>query len=102
VDERSLEIFMRNLIALSIALLSLAGLSPSLNAASEKCHIGDASRCLTTPGCHWDYSKRGCYEGQAPAQDACAAHEDPNICNTNKTLNCGWNEEAKKCQTKSG
>ena len=93
---------MRNMIVALIAVPLLTGLGTGLSAASEKCHIGDASICLSTPGCHWNYDKRGCYEGPGPKQDACAAHEDPNVCNTNKTLNCGWNDEAKKCQSKSG
>ena len=89
------------MMIVSIAVLLVVGLYPSQGAA-EKCHIGDASICLATPGCHWDYSTRGCAAGPAPKQDACAAHEDPNICNTNKTLNCAWNDTNKKCETKSG
>ncbi len=94
---------MRNaIVALSVLpLLAVLGISQS-GAADTKCHIGDAARCLSTPGCHWDYSTRGCAAGEGQSQDACAAHEDPNICNTNKTLNCGWNDAAKKCETKSG
>ena len=92
---------MRNLSLAFIAMQLVTGIGLSQAGASEKCHIGDAAVCLSTPGCYWDYSTRGCTEGEAQKQDACAAHEDPNICNTNKTLNCGWNEEAKKCQSKA-
>jgi hypothetical protein len=93
---------MREMMVVLIAVLLVVGLYPNQGGAAEKCHIGDASICLATPGCHWDYSTRGCAAGPAPKQDACAAHEDPNICNTNKTLNCAWNDTNKKCETKSG
>ncbi|MGV1014179.1 MAG: hypothetical protein ACOYB4_04345 [Methyloceanibacter sp.] len=92
---------MRNMMIASIAVLLAIGLGSSQLDASEECHIGDASLCLAAPNCHWDYSQRGCVAGPAKQQDACVAHEDPNVCNTNKTLNCGWNDAAKKCETKS-
>lgn len=94
---------MRNVIVALFVTLLLISLGASQGGAVDtKCHIGDASICLSTPGCHWDYSVRGCEAGEGQSQDACAVHEDPNICNTNKTFNCGWNDAAKKCETKSG
>lgn len=93
---------MRNMIV-ALCLMPLAtGLSMGPSEASEKCHIGDAALCLSTPGCHWDYDARGCVEGEARKQDACAVHEDPNICNSNKTFNCVWSDTDKKCASKSG
>jgi hypothetical protein len=95
---------MRYLLIALFVLPLLMGIAASQSGAADdtKCHIGDAALCLSTPGCHWDYSTRGCAAGEGTSGDACAAHEDPNICNANKTFNCGWNDTAKKCETKSG
>jgi hypothetical protein len=81
--------------ALAAAFLAATSYT-ALGADSTKCHIGDAALCFAEPGCHWDVNKRGCYEGELPAQDACAAHESESVCGTS-SFGCKWNAEEKKC-----
>lgn len=78
------------------AVILAATTCSALGDDSTKCHIGDAALCLGQPGCHWDVNKRGCYEGDLPAQDACAAHDAEGTCTTS-SLGCKWNAEEKKC-----
>jgi hypothetical protein len=89
---------MRTLIvALSIVLFAAtAGLVRAESA--EECMIGDAALCLANPNCHWDGEKRGCYPGPAEYRDACAAHGDEAICNSDKSLGCKWSAEKKLCE----
>jgi hypothetical protein len=70
-------------------------------AAAENCMIGDSALCLADANCHWDGQKRGCFPGPAPAQDACAAHGDEAICDSDAALGCAWAAERKKCETKA-
>ncbi|MGZ3459825.1 MAG: hypothetical protein ACXU86_15120, partial [Archangium sp.] len=46
----------------------------------EHCMTGDSAVCAQDPACHWDYSKRGCYEGAGERVDPCGAHGDETIC----------------------
>ena len=80
------------LAAAALAATSVAGLS----AEGQKCNIRDSAMCLAEPGCHYDGNRRGCYEGPHPG-DACAAHEDQSICDTDVSLGCKWDAEKKKC-----
>jgi hypothetical protein len=41
--------------------------------------IGDAALCLAAPNCWWDNRGRGCYPGQAPAADRCAAWSEGDL-----------------------
>ncbi len=91
---------MRTTTAALAAALWAATALTALGADSTKCHIGDAALCMGEPGCHWDVNRRGCYEGELPAQDACAAHESESVCAIS-SLGCKWNAEEKKCASQA-
>lgn len=88
-----------------ILVFATATLAMTFGAAkaadSTKCHIGDSALCLAEPGCFWDVNKRGCYEGELPAQDACAAHETESVCVTDISLGCKWDAEKKTCASQA-
>jgi hypothetical protein len=91
---------MRNATFALIAVCSaLVLLSSTGHAADQECMIGDAALCLTAPNCWWDNQRRGCYPGEAPAQDPCHAHEQEGLCNAS-SLNCQWSDAEKKCESK--
>jgi hypothetical protein len=92
---------MRRLTAALIAAL-LATTAIAFEAAAEdKCMISDAALCLANPNCHWDVDKRGCEPGQAAYRDACAAHGDQAICDSDTTLGCKWSAEKNQCESKT-
>ena len=90
---------MRRMSVTLIAALVALGVSAFASAAFEKCRTGDSALCAADPNCHWDYERRGCYEGAPVHEDACAAHEDPTICDTDVTIGCKWNAESKQCKS---
>ncbi|HSD91515.1 MAG TPA: hypothetical protein VLB11_00620 [Methyloceanibacter sp.] len=93
---------MRRLCIILIAaplVLSPAGFKAEA-AADQECMIGDAALCLASPNCWWDNQRRGCYPGEAPAADRCAAHGEQGICDSS-SLNCRWSDAAKKCESKT-
>ena len=92
---------MRGIFALIIALPVALGASNVAMGAGEECFIGDSALCLANPNCHWEGEKRGCYPGPAQHQDACAAHTDQGVCDTDTTLGCKWSADTKKCETKT-
>lgn len=85
----------------TILVFAIATLAMTFGAAksaeSTKCHIGDSALCLAEPGCYWDVNKRGCFEGELEAKDACAAHEDEGVCSTDVSLGCKWDAEKMIC-----
>jgi hypothetical protein len=70
-------------------------------AALESCATGDSAICASTPNCHWDVDKRGCYPGPLQAPDACLAHGDKAICDSDVSLGCQWSADNKKCVSKA-
>jgi hypothetical protein len=89
----------RSSVVLIASLLVLTGAASDAGAAEEDCMIGDAALCLAAPNCWWDNQRRGCYPGEAPAVDRCAAHEQKGICDTS-SLNCRWSEANDRCESK--
>ena len=81
------------------ALAVLAAGTFAAAAAVENCRTGDSAICLSDPNCHWDYERRGCYEGAPKQEDACAAHSHQETCDTDLTLGCKWNAESKQCKS---
>jgi hypothetical protein len=71
------------------------------NAAADECRISDSALCLANPNCHWDVDKRGCEPGPLQATDACAAHSDKGICESDTTLGCFWSAEKTECVSKA-
>jgi hypothetical protein len=90
---------MQRLILTLIALLVAGCASTASAVALEHCMTGDSAICAADPNCHWDFQHRGCYEGPAPHEDACAAHEGKDICNGDTTIGCKWNAEKDKCES---
>ena len=89
---------MRTMIVALIALtLTLAALS-SRATAEEHCMTGDSAVCAQDPACHWDYSKRGCYEGAAERVDPCGAHGDKTICEQDVSIGCKWSTNDNRCE----
>jgi hypothetical protein len=82
-------------------IFALAGTCAGTLAAPavEGCRTGDSAICISDPNCHWNPERRGCYEGAPPHQDACAAHSDQNICDTDLTIGCKWDAENKQCKS---
>jgi hypothetical protein len=70
-------------------------------AAADDCRISDSALCLANPNCHWDVDKRGCEPGPLQATDACAAHSDKGICESDTTLGCQWSADKKECVSKA-
>ena len=86
----------------SIVIAIVVALMPLLTgafdrAAADECRISDSALCLANPNCHWDVDKRGCEPGPLKAGDACAAHGDKDICESDTTLGCTWSAEKKEC-----
>ena len=69
--------------------------------ALENCATGDSAICASDPNCHWDVDKRGCYPGPLQAPDACSAHSDQGICESDATLGCQWSADKKECVSKA-
>jgi hypothetical protein len=82
-----------------LAAFAMTALAPLSAMAVENCRTGDSAICLSDPNCHWDFERRGCYEGAPPKQDACAAHSHPETCNADHTLGCTWNTESNQCRS---
>jgi hypothetical protein len=66
-------------------------------AAEDHCMTGDSAVCAQDPDCHWDYSKRGCYEGAPERVDPCGAHSDKSVCEEDTSIGCKWNDGDSKC-----
>jgi hypothetical protein len=90
---------MRPIIVMLIAALAVLAAGTFELAAVENCRTGDSAICASDPNCHWDYERRGCYEGAPPHEDACASHGDQAICDTDLTIGCKWNVESKQCKS---
>jgi hypothetical protein len=84
------------IVALAALTLSL-GAAPSGAMAEEHCMTGDSAVCAQDPSCHWDYEKRGCYEGAAERVDPCGAHGDKTICEQDVSIGCKWDAGGNKC-----
>lgn len=92
---------MQNLAIASIALAVALGFGTPALAQQDECMIGDSALCLANPNCHWDGERRGCFPGPAEYQDACAAHGDQGICDSDTTLGCKWSAEKSVCESKA-
>ena len=90
---------MRNMMIVLVATAAALSLGTHARAAQDECSIGDAALCLANKNCHWDYQKRGCYPGPGEPKDACAAHEDQEICKTDTAIGCKWSADG-KCVSK--
>lgn len=90
---------MRRMSVTLIAALVALGAGAFAGAAFENCRTGDSALCAADPNCHWDYERRGCYEGAPVHGDACASHSDQAICDTDLTFGCKWNAESKQCKS---
>jgi len=89
---------VRNTI-LAVATLTLAmGAVSSKVAAEEHCMTGDSAICAQDPDCHWDYAKRGCYEGAPERVDPCGVHGDKTICEQDTSIGCKWSADDNKCE----
>jgi hypothetical protein len=86
------------MVALIAALVATGG-STFESAAVEKCRTGDSALCAADPNCHWDYERRGCYEGSLDRGHGCAAHGDKQICEADNTLGCNWSAASNKCES---
>jgi hypothetical protein len=91
---------MRSLIAAITLGLVVLGAATAESAALENCATGDSAICASDPNCHWDVNKRGCYPGPLDAPDACSAHSDKGICESDTTLGCTWSADKNECVTK--
>jgi hypothetical protein len=90
---------MRGLLVGLIAGLAVLVASTVAGSALEDCRTGDSAICLGDSKCHWDYERRGCYAGPPErSADACAAHGDKGICESDVTLGCKWSA-ANKCES---
>ena len=85
------------IVALSAALVAI-GAGTFKIAAAENCRTGDSALCATDPNCHWDFERRGCYQGAPEPEDPCAVHGDRKICETDVAIGCRWTAEKKKCE----
>ena len=92
---------MRRMIIAAIAVLIAIGSVTFEGRAAENCMIGDSALCLADPDCHWDASRRGCYAGPRPSEDACAVHGDKGVCEADIALGCKWAAEQNKCAVKT-
>ena len=88
---------MRSMIVALTAFTLGIGVASFRVAAEEHCMTGDSAVCAQDPACHWDYSKRGCYEGAAERVDPCGAHGDETICEQDVSIGCKWSADDKKC-----
>jgi hypothetical protein len=82
------------LLALTVAM----GVGSIHATAEEHCMTGDSAVCAQDPACHWDYAKRGCYEGAGERVDPCGAHGDKTICEQDVSIGCKWSADDKKCE----
>lgn len=89
-------------LALFVPLFALAATLGSSRAAEDTCFkISDSAICLAAaPKCHWVGEERDCLDGPPPPQDACRAHGDRAICDSDATLGCGW-DAARGCLAKA-
>jgi hypothetical protein len=97
-----IRIVRRMIVTLSMTLLMTflaMAIGEGAASAAGNCMIGDSALCAANPDCHWDFQRRGCEEGPPPHEDACAAHEDKDICNGDTTIGCKWNAEKDKCES---
>ena len=84
---------MKKAVLAPLVLLSaLAATLGSSRAADDTCFkISDSAMCLAaSPRCHWVGEERDCLDGPPPPQDACRAHGDKSICDSDATLGCRW------------
>ena len=81
-----------------LAALAITEITSLTAAAVENCRTGDSDLCVSDPNCHWNFERRGCYEGAPVQEDACAAHSDQTICDADLTFGCKWNTDKKQCQ----
>jgi hypothetical protein len=63
------------IVAVTAALVAM-GAGTFTIAAAENCKTGDSALCADDPNCHWDFERRGCYQGAPDPEDPCAAHGD--------------------------
>jgi hypothetical protein len=91
---------MQSLGVAFIVSLAALGAGTMESAALENCATGDSAICASDPNCHWDVDKRGCYPGPLQAPDACSAHGDKTICESDVSLGCSWSAENNTCQTR--
>jgi hypothetical protein len=92
---------MRSLIIPMVVGLVALGTGTFDRAVADDCRISDSALCLANPNCHWDVDKRGCEPGPLKTEDACAAHSDKGVCDSDATLGCTWSAEKNECATKA-
>jgi hypothetical protein len=88
---------VRSMILAATALTLAVGIVSTEVAAEDHCTTGDSAVCAQDPDCHWDYAKRGCYEGAPEKVDPCGAHSDKTICEQDTSIGCKWNDGDSKC-----
>lgn len=85
------------IVALPAALVAI-GAGTVESAAVENCRTGDSALCAADPSCHWDFERRGCYQGAPDPEDPCGAHGHRKICETDVAIGCKWTAEKNKCE----
>jgi hypothetical protein len=89
---------MRGMIVTLIVAFAAMGAGTVGSAAVENCRTGDSALCAADPSCHWDFDRRGCYQGAAVREDPCAAHGAKEICDGDTTIGCKWNARSNRCE----
>jgi len=89
---------MRCLAVTLIAAVAALSAGVVGSAAVENCRTGDSALCASDPNCHWDFERRGCYQGPAAHVDPCAVHDGKDICNADTTIGCKWNVDSNACE----
>jgi hypothetical protein len=89
---------MRCLAVTLIAAVAALSAGVVGSAAVENCRTGDSALCASDPNCHWDFERRGCYQGAAEYIDPCAVHGGKEICNADTAIGCKWNADTSKCE----
>jgi hypothetical protein len=89
---------MRSMIVTLIVAFAAIGAGSVSSAVVENCRTGDSALCAADPNCHWNFARRGCYQGAAEHEDPCAAHGGKDICNADTTIGCKWNSDGNRCE----
>jgi hypothetical protein len=86
--------------ALIVVPLALPG-DGRADSAPERCSaIRDSAICAGRSDCYYDVNGRGCLQGARPYEDACAAHSDKAVCDTDISLGCKWDGAKNACASK--
>ena len=90
---------MRRIMLTLVAALGALTLGAVAAGAVENCRTGDSALCVSDPNCHWDFQRRGCYEGPPAQEDACTSHSHVETCDADLTLGCKWDAAGKQCKS---